>query len=130
MVAARCIDAKRGLETGEFSMSFLVEQPQDRFPEDAMDRLDTTAENFKLENAQAMMWMSQLAYETAHERKVNDILKSWNMTRLAFGTNEPVTGLPAQSACFVVAEGHGATIVCFSGTDPLKIEDWIKDFTL
>lgn len=111
-------------------MSFLVEQPRDRFPENALDRLDIAANDFKLENAQAMMWMSQLAYETAHEGKVNDILNTWHMTRLAFGTNDPVTGLPAKSACFVVAEGHGATIVCFSGTDPLKIEDWIKDFTL
>lgn len=111
-------------------MSFLVELPQELFPKDALDGLDTTAKEFKLENAQALMWMSQLAYETAHEGKVNDILKTWNMTRLAFGSNDPVTGLPAKSACFVVAEGHGATIVCFSGTDPLKIEDWIKDFTL
>lgn len=111
-------------------MSFLVEQPRELFPEDALDGLDTTAKDFKLENAQALMWMSQLAYETAHEGKVNDILKAWGMTRLAFGSNDPVTGLPAKSACFVVAEGHGATIVSFSGTDPLKINDWIKDFTL
>ncbi|WGD49776.1 lipase family protein [Bradyrhizobium sp. CB1650] len=111
-------------------MSFLVELPQELFPEDALDGLDTAAKNFKLANAQALMWMSQLAYETAHEGKVNDILKTWKMTRLAFGSNDPVTGLPPKSACFVVAEGHGATIVSFSGTDPLKIEDWIKDFTL
>jgi len=111
-------------------MSFLVELPQELFPVDALDGLDTAATTFKLENAQALMWMSQLAYETAHEGKVNDILKTWNMTRLAFGAGAPVTRLPPESACFVVAEGHGATIVAFSGTDPLKIEDWIKDFTL
>jgi hypothetical protein len=52
------------------------------------------------------------------------------MTRLAFGAGAPVTSLPPKSACFVVAERRGATIVAFAGTDPLKIEDWIKDFTL
>jgi hypothetical protein len=111
-------------------MSFLVELPRETFPDDALDGLDVGVTKFRLENAQAMMWMSQLAYETAHEGKVNDILKAWKLTRLAFGSNDPVTGLPPKSACFVVAEGHGATIVTFSGTDPLKIEDWIKDFTV
>ena len=96
-------------------MSFLVELPRETFPDDALDGLDVGATKFRLENAQAMMWMSQLAYETAHEGKVNDILKAWKLTRLAFGSNDPVTGLPPKSACFVVAEGHGATIVTFSG---------------
>ena len=111
-------------------MSFLVELPQELFPANALDGLDPDATTFRLENAQALMWMSQLAYETAHEDKVNDILKTWNMTRLAFGASAPVKRLPPKSACFVVAEKRGATIVAFAGTDPLKIEDWIKDFTL
>ena len=42
----------------------------------------------------------------------------------------PITGLPPNSACFVVAGGRDATIVAFSGTDPLKIEDWITDFNV
>jgi triacylglycerol lipase len=130
MIAARRIGPKRGLKQETFAMSFLVELPQELFPVDALDGLDTAAKTFKLENAQALMWMSQLAYETAHEGKVNDILKTWNMTRLAFGASAPVTRLPPESACFVVAEKRGATIVDFAGTDPLKIEDWIKDFTL
>ena len=33
------------------------------------------------------------------------------------------------SACVVVAAGRGVTIVAFAGTDPLKLEDWITDFT-
>jgi hypothetical protein len=32
---------------------------------------------FQLGNARAMMWMSQLAYETAHREKVDDVLASW-----------------------------------------------------
>jgi hypothetical protein len=130
MIAARRIGPKCGLKQETFPMSFLVELPQELFPANALDGLDTDATTFKLENAQALMWMSQLAYETAHEGKVNDILKTWNMTRLAFGAGAPVTSLPPKSACFVVAERRGATIVAFAGTDPLKIEDWIKDFTL
>jgi triacylglycerol lipase len=74
--------------------------------------------------------MSQLAYETRSESKVANILKKWGMTERGFGTNDPVTGLPPKSACVVAASGRKATIIAFAGTDPLKIEDWITDFTV
>ncbi len=84
--------------------------------------------DFKLDNARAMMWLSQLAYETANESKVDDILKGWKLTKLGFVTNNALTGLPPHSACVVVAEGHGATFVTFAGSDPAKPQDWITDF--
>jgi lipase (class 3) len=110
-------------------MSFLVELARSAFPADALDGFTTTSQ-FGLDNARAMMWMSQLAYETSHETKVDSILASWSLTKRAFRSNDPITGLPPKSACVVVAGGRGATIVSFSGTDPLKIEDWITDFTI
>lgn len=109
-------------------MSFLVELAESAYPQHALDNL-TPSESFSLENARAMMWMSQLAYETADENKVERILASWRMHKRDFESNDPVTGLPAHSSCVVIAGGRGATIVAFSGTDPLKIEDWITDFT-
>ena len=74
------------------------------------------------------MWLSQLAYETASESKVNDILGTLELTRLGFVRNDSLTGLPPHSACVVVAEGHGATFVTFAGSDPAKPQDWITDF--
>jgi lipase (class 3) len=62
-------------------------------------------------------------------KKVERILGSWGTTKRAFKSNDPITGLPAHSACVVVAGGLGATIVAFAGSDPLKFEDWITDFT-
>ena len=75
-----------------------------------------------------MMWLSQLAYETADQSKVKDILKAWQLKMHKFIANNPTTGLPPDSACVVVAAGHGATFVTFAGSDPLKFEDWITDF--
>src|SRR5437016_7976060 len=115
-------------EAGDRSMSFLVELARSAYPSTAMDRLAAVS-SFSLDNARAMMWMSQLAYETAHESKIRDILASFQMTLRAFKSNDPVTGLPPKSACAVVAGGRNVTVVAFSGTDPLKIEDWITDFT-
>ena len=109
-------------------MTFLVELARSAYPPKALKRL-ATVPDFNLDNALAMMWMAQLAYETADEKKIEGILDSWDLTKRAFASNDPITGFPPHSACLVVAGGLGATIVAFSGTDPLKIEDWITDFT-
>lgn len=110
-------------------MSFLVEMSRGAYPSGALASFAADPQ-FSLDDARAMMWMSQLAYETANRPKVESILGAWNLTLRAFISNDPDTGLPPSSACAVVAGGRGATIVAFSGTDPLKIEDWITDFTI
>jgi hypothetical protein len=113
-------------------MSFLVELPLDRYRADAMDPLKVVSE-FRLDNARSMMWMSQLAYETPHEtpteRKVSTILSRWHLRLVDCINNPPGTNLPLQTACAVIASGRGAMIVAFAGTDPLKIHDWITDFS-
>jgi triacylglycerol lipase len=110
-------------------MSFLVELPRETYPDDALDGFTVTSD-FTPQNAQAMMWLSQLAYETAHRGKVDEILTAFKLKMRAFGTNDRITGLPPGSACFIVAGGRGATFVTFAGTDPLKIQAWITDFTV
>src|ERR1043166_2238897 len=109
-------------------MSFFVQISESAYPEDAQDGFKATA-GFGLENARAMMWLSQLAYETSDKTKVENVLGKWKLKLRGFRTNNEVTGLPPHSACLVVAGGRGATTVSFAGTDPLKIEDWITDFT-
>jgi hypothetical protein len=108
-------------------MSFLVELGKGAYGKQRMDRL-TAASAFSMDNARAMMWMSQLAYETAHEDKVSDILDGWGMRKLAVSNNELGKRFPPLSACFVAAERAGATIITFAGSDPLEPEDWITDF--
>jgi lipase (class 3) len=108
-------------------MSIFVEMPQEAYPADAITPFKPIPE-FKLENARAMMWLSQLAYETAHERKVTDILELWTLKKREFLSNDPHSGLPPHSACVVVAEGRGAMFVTFAGSDPGKGIDWVTDF--
>jgi pimeloyl-ACP methyl ester carboxylesterase len=111
-------------------MSFLVEMDRSLYPDHALKTLNMAETEFDLGNARAMMWLSQLAYETADESKVREILKAWDLEMRAFKSNDPVTGLPPRSACVVVAGGLGATFVSFAGTDPIKVEDWITDFSI
>lgn len=109
-------------------MSFLVERRRDLYPDNALDSFEVTSE-FNLKNARVMMWMSQLAYETADETKVDDILGSWSLIKREFIDN-PTGRLPSlRTSCGIVAGGLGATIVALAGTDPLKINDWITDLS-
>lgn len=112
-------------------MSFLVQlEPLETYPINALNSLDITTPKYKLENARAMMWLAQLAYETDHEDKVDKILARWSLTKRGFRSHGPILGLQSRKACFVAAGDRKATFVTFSGTDPPRIEDWIKDFTL
>jgi triacylglycerol lipase len=111
-------------------MSKFVELPRSAYPKNALDGFTATSQfdRVNFDTARAMMWLSQLAYETAHESKVGDILNAWGLTKLGFVSNDGLTGLPPHSACVVVAEGHDATFVTFAGSDPGKPEDWVTDF--
>ena len=109
-------------------MSFLVAISRSAYPDTAFDKF-AAASSFAMDDARAMMWMSQLAYETNDPGKVKDILTAWHLDLKGLASNTPVTGLPPHSACFVAAAGRDATIIAFSGTDPLKIDDWITDFS-
>ncbi|WLB51707.1 lipase family protein [Bradyrhizobium japonicum] len=129
MVAAQRIDAWRGLKEEMFPMSFLVRFPRASYRADALDGFTVTPD-FTPGNAQAMMWLSQLAYETDDRDKVDNILKALGLEMRGFGADTPATGLVPPKARFIVAVGRGATFVTLSGTDPLSIKDWITDFTL
>jgi hypothetical protein len=108
-------------------MSFLVRLDENKYRADALDKFAATAQ-FGLDNARAMMWLSQLAYETDDEPKVERILGRFQLKKLRLETNNFATGLPPHSACVVIAEGRGATFVMFAGSDPGKFEDWVTDF--
>jgi hypothetical protein len=110
-------------------MSVLVELNRNQYPDNALNGFKPTSQ-FGLDNARAMMWLSQLAYETAHQPKVKSILDAWQLTMPVFKTNNPGTGLPPHSACLVGAAGRGATFFTFAGSDPLKFEDWVTDFNV
>jgi triacylglycerol lipase len=108
-------------------MSLFVRKDRSAYPPHVLDGFPASRK-FDLVCARAMMWLSQLAYETDDEPKVDSILSDWRLTKLGFKSNDPGTGLPPHSACVVVAEGLGATFVTFAGSDPLKFQDWITDF--
>ena len=107
-------------------MSFLVRLPEETYRDDALARF-TASPDFTLGNAQAMMWLSQLAYETDDPEKIKTILTRFGLKFLDFGANELIPGSFRPKGCFIVARGRDATFVAFAGTDPLKPQDVITD---
>ena len=108
-------------------MSAFVRLERNQYPDNALDAFTATAP-FSLDNARAMMWLSQLAYETDDKTKVDAVLQGLQLNKLGFIPNDKLNGLPPRSSCVIIAEGHGATFVTFAGSDPGKFEDWVTDF--
>ena len=112
-------------------MSVLVELPL-RFYEQHRDAFAAfkPVAPFDIGTARAMAWMSQLAYETAHRDKVESVCGLFNLRLVESIANDRGSGfelLPLHTRG-VIAEGHGAIIVAFAGTDPLIPVNWITDF--
>jgi triacylglycerol lipase len=110
-------------------MSILVGLPQEAYRADGFDGF-TGEGGFRIANARALMWMSQLAYEVRDARnKVDPVLARWGLRAIALVANE-TSGLPVTSTRCIIAAGHGATIAAFAGTDPLAVGNWITNFNL
>ena len=110
-------------------MSFFTEVDTDLYRPDAFSGFDAQAK-FTLGNARAMMWMCQLAYETAHGDKIDAILNRWQLTKIDVLERAVTSSLRMGQTRGIIAATDKATIVAFAGTDPVSVQDWVADFTL
>jgi triacylglycerol lipase len=110
-------------------MSILVELPERLYHRDAFASFAAVAP-YSLGTARAMAWMSQLAYETAHQDKIETICRLWDLRLLQIIATDTggESGLLKIHTRGVVVKGHGAIIIAFAGTDPLVPANWISDF--
>jgi triacylglycerol lipase len=108
-------------------MSILVELPLELYNRNAFAGFKPIAD-FDLGTARAMAWMAQLAYECAHPDKIAAMCEAWGLRRPRIIASAPTVGPPVQQTRGIVAEGHGATILAFAGTDPLVPANWFTNF--
>jgi triacylglycerol lipase len=107
-------------------MTFPVELPTGSYLDAPLARA-TLASGYGFETARALAWLSQLAYETRDHDKVADVLKAWGLALVArLKSPAGVPGLTDTDG--LVVSGWGATIIAFTGTDPLVAKDWLTDF--
>ena len=110
-------------------MSFLVELPEEQYSAKAFEKFAPRM-GFSLENARAMAWTSQLAYETALPDKVARIGEKWGFDSVRCLQRPAKTTLPMSSTRGIVGSQGEATIIAFAGTDPLSLLNWVSDFYL
>ncbi|HEX4552738.1 MAG TPA: lipase family protein [Xanthobacteraceae bacterium] len=113
-------------------MSRLVEISPEEYSPSAFAKFDP-AKGVSLDNARAMMWMSQLAYEayrpgpSATIQTVGDV---WKFTSVVPIAKKQVGINATYDTCGVIGERDKAVIIAFAGTDPGVWQTIITDFTL
>jgi hypothetical protein len=102
---------------GGLLMTEFVDIPLNRFDVAAFDNF-TPARSFTLRNARALMWTSQLGYETDRLRELRAVLDQWGFGDVTpFSKTSIKLGAAAQTSG-VYGERDNAVTLVFGGTDP------------
>lgn len=113
-------------------MSILTRVPRTVYDRNRQAFADFAPEaGYRTGTARGMAWLAQLAYETEDPGKIAEVLSAWDLALvggiLACGDR---AGLPTAMTQGFVAQGRGATIVAFAGTDPLLLANWATNFDI
>ena len=110
-------------------MSVLVELPPELYDREAFKKFEPRSE-FSLDHARAMMWMSQLAYETHRPATIEHVRKLWEFDEITpvVRTNSSVIKGAIMDSRGIIAKRGNVTVVAFAGTDPAVLENVISDF--
>ena len=102
-------------------MSVLVELPPDQYSKTAFDDFAPTSA-FNIGTARALIWLSQLAYETAQPATIAAVATTWKLTATAFERTS-IAFQKIYDTRGIVASRQDAIIVAFAGTDPVVWEN-------
>jgi hypothetical protein len=109
-------------------MSILVELEPEDYAKTAFDAFDPAAKDFTLGNARAMMWLSQLAYETRQPQTISTVGKAWGFVSIAPFIDHRVDVDATFKTCGILGERPDAILLAFAGTDPAVWETVATDF--
>ena len=110
-------------------MSILTKLPVNLYRPDAFAEFSAEA-GFSRGTARALIWLSQLAYETDEPEKMARVLRAWGLgfSGRDIVSREVQTVLPVSRTEAFVATGEKAVFLSFAGTDPIVLANWITDF--
>jgi triacylglycerol lipase len=115
-------------------MSILTTWSKELYKPNAFEKFAVTRQ-LDMGTALALMWVSQLAYETdsvnssASQEKIKSILDTWGLQLLDIVATRITDALPLVSRTVLLIGGRGAVIIVFAGTDPVRLQDWITNFS-
>ena len=100
-------------------MSTFVEIDPSEYDKDAFAGFDASTSDFRIGNARALMWLSQLAYEAHRKDTVEEVaLKKWGFTFAGRFVRPKTSVENSYETCGIIGERAGAVILAFAGTDP------------
>lgn len=104
-------------------MSIFVQLPPADYSRTAFDKFQPLRAGFDLDDARAMMWMSQLAYETDALQTIAEIAPLWSFN--------PIEHVRAQARLIdtraIIGERADCIVVAFAGTDPALSKNLMTD---
>jgi triacylglycerol lipase len=111
-------------------MTSFVEILPEEYDKDAFKGFDASAADFKIGNARALMWFSQLAYETHRRPTIDAIaLGKWDFTSVTPFIQQKTSATGSFETCGLIGERDKAVILAFAGTDPGIWQNLVTDFT-
>lgn len=103
-------------------MTEFVKFPLEKFERDAFEAFSATSD-FRLGNARALMWVSQLVYQTDDLPALSGVVNAWGFTSL----EKFVRGDLTRTTTGVYGLRNDAAILAFAGTDPGILQTVITD---
>jgi hypothetical protein len=113
-------------------MSRLVHLRLDEYARDAFNGFAPT-DRFSIDNARALMWMSQLAYEAypgGNQDIIREVGSRWQFVSVTPFARDHVGLNATYDTCGVIGVRQDAVIIAFAGTDPGEWKTVITDVTL
>jgi triacylglycerol lipase len=108
-------------------MSTFVELAATEYNPSAFSAFDPGATGFTIGNARALMWMSQLAYETGKPKTITTVGELWGFKAVTPFIQHKI-GVPASfDTCGIIGERPDAIMLAFAGTDPAVWETLATD---
>jgi hypothetical protein len=111
-------------------MSTFVELPPDLYNKAAFSTFDSSATGFTIGNARAMMWLSQLAYETDKRPTIDHVGPSWGFSSVTPFVKHKVSITATFETCGLIGERPDAILLAFAGTDPVVWETLVTDINI
>jgi triacylglycerol lipase len=111
-------------------MSTLVELPTNEYDLAAFEHFDPEQTDFTINNARAMMWFSQLAYETGKPETIEFVSSKFDFTSVFPFVKSKVDKTAIFETCGIIGERPNAVVLAFAGTDPLVWENLGTDVNI
>ena len=110
-------------------MSTLVEIAPDEYDPAAFKEFRPSASGFEIANARALMWFSQLAYETHRTATIEATSQLWEFKSVVPFIKHKSRLNGSFETCGLIGERADSVILAFAGTDPGIWQNLATDFT-